>query len=183
MLEVACNDQLPVAAARAGQLEAWDDLFRRYQMPLYVYVVELVHDQQTSLDIVQETFINAVRYLHTLENDGKFGAWLFRIAHQKCVQYWRRPIRETPLDAHEDPEWHQDEPDPSETLIRKEREEEFMQKVNSLSEAHRAVLLLHYLEDFPLEEIATITATNLGTVKSRMHYAKKTLKRLLEAEL
>ena len=182
MLEVACNDQLPVAAARAGQSEAWDALFRRYQMPLYVYVVELVHDEQVSLDIVQETFVNAARYLHTLRADDRFGAWLFRIAHQKCVQYWRRPSRETPLDAHEDAEWCHDEPDPGEALIRKEQEEEFMHQLNSLPEAHRAVLLLHYLEDFPLAEIAVITATKVGTVKSRLHYARETLRKLLERQ-
>ncbi|MFV3037785.1 RNA polymerase sigma factor, partial [Klebsiella pneumoniae] len=63
MLLVAEREQLPVAQARVGEPEAWDILFRRYQLPIYVYVFELVHDEQTSLDLVQETFIAATRHI------------------------------------------------------------------------------------------------------------------------
>src|SRR6266481_6536192 len=97
MLVVAESEQLPVEQARAGSSAAWDVLFRRYQLPLYVYVVEVVHDEQTSLDIVQETFINAARHLGSLREDEKFGSWLFGIAHQKCIQRWRERSREATL--------------------------------------------------------------------------------------
>ena len=85
MLVVAEREQLPVQKARAGDAEAWNVLLKRYQLPLYVYVIELVHNEQASLDIVQETFVNAVRHLDSLRDDGKFGSWLFGIAHQKCI--------------------------------------------------------------------------------------------------
>src|SRR5688500_15497492 len=98
MLAVADDQQLPVAAARAGNAAAWDALFRRYQLPLYAYVYELLRQEQTALDVVQETFINAARYIGSLRDDAKFGSWLFGIAHQKCVQRWRKPQREQPLD-------------------------------------------------------------------------------------
>src|SRR5882762_11982792 len=94
MLVVAEREILPVAQARAGEPAAWDTLFRRYQLPLYVYVFELVHDEQTSLDLVQETFINAARHIGSLRDDGKFGSWLFGIAYQKCIQQWRKQGRE-----------------------------------------------------------------------------------------
>src|SRR4029078_9213588 len=94
MLVVAEREQLPVAQARAGEPAAWDTLFKRYQLPLYVYIFELVRDEQTSLDLVQETFINAVRHLGSLREDAKFGSWLFGIAHQKCIQQWRKKSRE-----------------------------------------------------------------------------------------
>src|SRR5437867_9799910 len=97
MLVVAEREQLPVPQARAGMPEAWDTLFQRYQLPLYVYVFELVHDEQTSLDIVQETFINAARHIGSLRDDEKFGGWLFGIAHQKCIQRWRKESREESL--------------------------------------------------------------------------------------
>src|SRR5207245_4823733 len=97
MLVVAEREQLPVAQARAGDTAAWDTLFRRYQLPLYVYVFELVHDEQGSLDIVQESFINAARYIGSLREDEKFGSWLFGIAHQKCIQRWRKKAREESL--------------------------------------------------------------------------------------
>src|SRR5664279_3207864 len=90
MPEVADIEQLPVSQARDGEPAAWDALFRRYQLPLYVYVFELAHDEQASLDIVQETFIAAVRHIGGLRDDGKFGSWLFGIAHQKCIRHWRK---------------------------------------------------------------------------------------------
>src|SRR6266540_1225477 len=94
MLVVAEREQLPVSQARAGDSAAWDTLFRRYQLPLYAYVFELVRDEQASLDVVQETFVAAVRHLASLRDDQKFGSWLFGIAHQKCIQLWRRRDRE-----------------------------------------------------------------------------------------
>src|SRR2546423_4537672 len=97
MLVVSEDIQLPVAQARNGDSEAWDALFRRYQLPLYVYVIELVHDEQASLDIVQETFISAVRNIGGLRDDEKIGSWLFGIAHQKCIQRWRKQRREEKL--------------------------------------------------------------------------------------
>ncbi len=84
------REPLPVAEARAGHSAACDTIFQRYQLPLYVYVIELAGDRETSLDIVQETFISAVRHIDTLHADRKFGSWLFAIAHQKCVQHWCR---------------------------------------------------------------------------------------------
>ncbi len=180
MLVVAECEQLPVQQARAGSPEAWNALFRRYQLPLYVYVREMVHHDQTSLDVVQETFLNAVRHLATLRDDEKFGSWLFGIAHQKCIQYWRRQSREELLRdefAGAPPDF---EEGPDELLVRQEQEEAFMKQLNRLPLAQRSVLLLHFVEEFPLEEIAAITETPLGTVKSRLHYAKKALRKIME---
>ncbi len=179
MLAVAEVEQLPVAAARAGESAAWDALFRRYQLPLYVYVMELLHNEQTALDVVQETFINATRYIQSLRDDGKFGSWLFSIAHQKCQQHWRKPQRDEPLDDAFN-EHAADDPLPADVLIRAEQQEEFMRLLNQLPEIHRSVLLLHFLEDFSLEEITHVTGVGLGTVKSRLHYAKKSLRTLIE---
>lgn len=180
MLAVAAPEQLPVADARAGSPEAWDALFQRYQLPLYAFVFELVRAEQPSLDIVQETFIAAVRHLASLRDDAKFGSWLFGIAHQKCVQHWRKSGREEPLDADFAEATPGNEADPSELLIREEQEAEFMKALNQLPPPQREALLLHFIEDFSLEEIAGITAVSLGTVKSRLHYGKKALRELLE---
>jgi RNA polymerase sigma-70 factor (ECF subfamily) len=180
MLGVDEREQLPVQQAKAGELEAWSVLFRRYQLPLYVYVFELARDEQTSLDIVQETFIAAVRHIADLRDDSKFGGWLFGIAHQKCAQWWRRQNRAAAWRG----EMAESPPDldagPDELLVRKEQEAEFMKLINQLPPPQRSVLLLHFVEDFPLEQIAEITQTPFGTVKSRLHYAKRALRELLE---
>jgi len=180
MLVVAEREQLPVAQAKAGEPEAWDTLFRRYQLPLYVYVFELVHNEQTSLDLVQETFIAAAKHIASLREDAKFGSWLFGIAHQKCIQSWRKQnVREALRDEIAEAPG-ECENDPGELLIRREQEAEFMNLLNQLPTPQCAVLLLHFVEDFSLEEIAGITGAQIGTVKSRMHYAKKALRKLME---
>ena len=182
MLVVAEREQLPVAEARAGDTAAWDILFHRYQLPLYVYVFELVHDEQTSLDIVQETFINAARHVGSLRDDDKFGSWLFGIAHQKCIQRWRKQAREEALRDEFAAAPAEFEDDPGELLVRQEQEAEFLALLDQLPLPQRSVLLLHFVEDFLLEEIAGITGAALGTVKSRLHYAKKALRKLIEDE-
>lgn len=182
MLVVTPNEQLPVREARQGHAEAWDALFRRYQLPLYTYVFELIHHEQASLDIVQESFINAVRHICSLREDGKFGSWLFGIAHQKCAQHWRRQRPENlTLDEENDVAGEEAE-QPDEILIRAEQEAEFMKILARLSPSHRAVLLLHFVEDFSVEEIAGIVGARAGTVKSRLHYAKNALRKMLNEE-
>jgi RNA polymerase sigma-70 factor, ECF subfamily len=180
MLGVAEPEQLPVTQARAGDPAAWDALFRRYQLPLYVYVFELAHDEQASLDIVQETFIAAVKHIGSLRDDGKFGSWLFGIAHQKVIQLWRKRSGKEILFDEIPQSSVEFEVRPDELLIRQEQEVLFMKLLNQLPLPQRSVLLLHFVEDFSLGEIARITETQLGTVKSRLHYAKKTLRKLLE---
>jgi len=180
MPAMAESEQLPVQQAREKNPAAWDILFRRYQLPLYVYVFELVCNEQTSLDLVQETFIAAVKHIGGLRDDEKFGSWLFGIAHQKVIQLWRKRGGKEMLfdEIPESPDEFENSPD--DLLIRREQETEFMNLLNQLPLPQRSVLLLHFVEDFSLAEIARITETQIGTVKSRLHYAKKSLRKLLE---
>ena len=180
MLAVPESEQELSRQARAGSPGAWDALFKRYQLPLYVYVFELVRDEQASLDLVQETFIAAVRHIGGLRDDAKFGGWLFGIALQKCIQRWRKQGRESAALDELSVVPPDSGADPFELLISREQEEEFLRLLGQLPDAHRSVLLLHYLEDFSLEEIAGITGANVGTVKSRLHYARKALGNLLK---
>jgi RNA polymerase sigma factor (sigma-70 family) len=169
-----------VEAAKAGDPEAWTVLRQRYQLPLYAFVCELVRNPETALDLVQETLINAIRYLPTLRENKRFGSWLFSIAHQKCTHHWRRP---NPSEPGEEPDL-EDQPDqglnPREWLIAQEQEQAFLAGLQKLAEPHREVVLLHCLEEFSLEEIAQLTQTPLGTVKSRLHYARRSLRTAME---
>lgn len=183
MLAVGNPEQLPVAEARAGDAKAWNALFRRYQLPLFAYVMELVRHEPTALDLVQDTFINATRHLGSLREDARFGSWLFSIAHQKVVQHWRRAGRERewlvdvpPVEA----ELAAGEPVPGEALVAGEDHAELWRHLDQLPPVQRAVLVLHYLEDFPLAEIARITGVPPGTVKSRLHHARLALRQRLE---
>jgi RNA polymerase sigma-70 factor (ECF subfamily) len=173
-------EPLPVAQARAGDHLAWDRLLRRYQLPLFTFVHELVRHEPTSLDLVQATFVRAVRHIGTLRDDARFGSWLFGIAHQLSVQHWRRSGREQPLGDLLDAAPDESAPDPRDLVLRAEQGAALLALVDELPPPQRAVLVLHVLEEFSLDEIAGITGAPLGTVKSRLHHAKRALRERLQ---
>lgn len=182
MFEIEERQSLPVAQARAGDAGAWNELLRQFRMPLYVYIFQWVREEQTAFDLVQETMVSAVRNIGSLEDESRFGAWLFQIAHQKCIQLWRKQHREeealkelteVPVNFEEDPR---------QVLIRREKEARFLKLLEELPALQRSVLVLFYVDEFSLEEIADITATALGTVKSRLFNARKAFKTLWESE-
>ena len=178
---VAVNEDtpLPVAAARQGRPEAWEVLFRRYQLPLYAYAMELLRNEQSSLDVVQETFVRASRHLARLREDSRFGSWLFGIAHQLVCQHWRREGRSPWVDDALPLDHPATDPEPGDALVRAEDAEALYEAINALPEAQRSVILLHFLEDFSVAEIAEVTHASPGTVKSRLHYARKALRERL----
>jgi RNA polymerase sigma-70 factor, ECF subfamily len=180
MPSVVTNEALPVSDARSGNAQAWHCLFQRYQLPLYSYVFELVRNHQTALDLVQDSFISAVKHIDRLHEDHRFGSWLFSIAHQKCLQLWRKahhlePLEDLTADAYVDGQAL-----PDQWLIDQEDAESLYRALEQLPVLQRAVVTLHFIDDFSLEEISEITASPLGTVKSRLHYAKKALRSLIE---
>lgn len=181
---VPANHQL-LAAARRHAPAAWDTLLKQCQLPLYTYAAELLRDEAAALDVVQETFAAAVRHIGSLRDDRKFTSWLFGIAHQKCVQHGRRRRRDEALFVEPGDEGSGELPeaegiDPRLALLRREHADAVFALVGQLPEAQRSALLLHVLEDFSLEDIAEITGVPLGTVKSRLHHAKRALRVLVE---
>ena len=173
-------------AARKNDPDAWDILLKRHQLPLYTYAAEILQDDSAALDVVQETFSAVVRHIATLRDDTRFASWLFGIAHQKCLQQLRRIKRDNGLfspqpNVSPDDFTDMEEADPRTLLLQQENAEEFFLLVDRLPEMQRATLLLHILEDFSLEEIAGITGAPVGTVKSRLHHAKRGLRALVEA--
>ena len=181
---MATSDSDLLNAARRHAPEAWDTLLKRHQLPLYTYAAELIRDDNTAHDIVQETFAAAVRYISSLRDDQKFTSWLFGIAHQKCVQRWRQVRRDETFFASDTASGDLPDLDPSDPcslLLRREQADEFFALVEQLPMAQRSALLLHVLEDFSLEEIAAVTAVPVGTVKSRLHHAKRALRQIVEA--
>lgn len=171
---------LPVHAARSGDPEAWNALFLRYQLPLYTFVSTRIPDEQTALDIVQDTFINAVRHIGTLQQNVRFGSWLFAIAHQHCARYFRKAHREDPVsDSFNFETANTVEFDPGQELERKEDHEAFLAALDTLPDRHRSILVLHYLDEFTLDEIRDILSIPAGTVKSRLHHARLLLRESL----
>ena|SRR5688572_4184644 len=180
MLLVAEPEILPVVEAQRGDPDAWRALFARFRLPLFAFVRELAGDDASALDIVQETFVNASRHIGQLRAADKFAAWLFGIARQKCAQRWRK--KDFLADAAPLPdELAEADESPVDLLIAREDEASFAAALAQVPLLQREALVLHFLEEFSLAEIAEITSVRVGTVKSRIHYGKQMLKQLMHS--
>ena len=173
-----------VTAARHNDASAWDHLFRRYQLPLFTYARSFTRDRAAALDVVQETFERALTHAASLRDNTRFGGWLFGIAHQCCVRRFRVLRREADVfpAAADDALAAREEglADPLLALISAETASELHALIERLPEVQRTALLLHVLGDLSLEEIAAAEEVPLGTVKSRLHTAKRALRTQFE---
>jgi RNA polymerase sigma-70 factor (ECF subfamily) len=171
-----------VQLARNNHESAWDQLFRAYQLRIFAYAKNLTGDREAAFDIVQESFIRAIANVGDLRDDSRFGSWLFGIAHQRCMLHFRRTKREVALFGDEDHgrDGEADWPDPREALLQEERAEALYALVDNLPLQQRSALLLHVLGEFSLEDVAAIVDVPVGTVKSRLHHAKRALRSLIE---
>ena len=160
--------------AQAGDREAFDRLFRLLQEPLYRYIFSLVGARAPSEDVLQEVFILIYRKIRWLREPELLRPWVYRIATREAFKHLKRERRWT--DKAEDESVLLDLPAPSRDDLAPEM---ITQLVERLSPASRAVIVLHYLHEMPLAEIAEVMGVAVGTVKSRLAYGLDMMRRQL----
>lgn len=173
------DEQELIRLAQAGDERALTELYRRYAPIALKTGFLLVGDRALAEDLVQETFIQVIRKIHTLRDPSRFRPWLLQIlanaaktARHKAL--WRRWLS---LDIHE-----HDKPDCATASAQEHLEEfeatwELRAGIKRLKPAHRAVVVLHYFNELPEQEIADVLKCPVGTVKSRLFYARRELQR------
>jgi len=160
--------------AQAGDREAFDQLFRLLQEPLYRYVFSLVGARALAEDVLQEVFILIYRKIRWLREPGLLRPWAYRIATREAFKQLKRERRWS--DKAEDESVLLDLPAPSRDELAPEL---IAQLVARVSPASRAVIVLHYLHEMPLAEIAEVMDVAVGTVKSRLAYGLDLMRRQL----
>lgn len=170
-----------VLRAQAGDREALDALLRSVEAPLSRYVARLVGERAAAEDILQEVFIQIYRKLRWLREPELFRPWAYRIASREAFRRLKRERRraEQLTDAAV-----------LETIPAPTPREEFApewqarlpQLLAAVSPASRAVIVLHYLEEMTLVEVADVLGVAHGTVKSRLAYGLETLRRAIGAQ-
>jgi RNA polymerase sigma-70 factor (ECF subfamily) len=175
--ELAASDQtILVLLAQAGDREALEQLLREAYAPLRRYVTYLAGAEFAD-DILQETSLQIFRKLKHLREPSVFRAWMFRIASRIAFAQLKHARRWKPL-----------EDAPTEQLTTFEErlgeapDEAFLEMVERVSPASRAVLLLRYQQDLSVEETAAILEIPVNTAKSRLHYGVTTLRNYLKTE-
>jgi RNA polymerase sigma-70 factor, ECF subfamily len=167
-----------VLRARAGDADAFQRLVDAYDRRLLYFVRRFLPDADRALDVLQDVWLTLFRRLPALRAPEAFRTWLYQIAHDRVVDVLRRDRREEQAHATLQAVWVPAEENETETVL--EQAEFVHHALQSLSEEHREVLLLRFLEEMSLEEIATALRCRLGTVKSRLHYARQALRREVE---
>src|SRR5215813_52115 len=172
--EVRQQEMWWILRAQAGDREALDQLLRLVQEPLYRYIYSLAPTRALAEDILQEVFILIYRKLRWLREPELFRPWVYRIATREAFKHLKRERRWS--DKTEDESVLLDLPAPSRDDLAPEM---IAQLVERLSPASRAVIVLHYLHEMPLAEIAEVMGVAVGTVKSRLAYGLDLMRRQL----
>ena len=170
-------EQMLVIRAQAGDELAFHDLVRSYSARLRYYLRRLVGNDAAE-DVLQEVWLVVHREMPKLRNPRSFRPWLYRVARSRAC----RQLRDGPqlLQLAEDIEVVDEQ-------VRSDDDDALdagrvHRALDRLSHGHREVLLLRFMETMPYEEIAHVLDISLGTVRSRIHYAKRTLRRVMEEE-
>jgi RNA polymerase sigma-70 factor (ECF subfamily) len=187
------SDSAIAARAAKGDVAAFGILVERYQRPMAALVSRMTPNSDDVDDIVQELFIRAWKGLPRFRGDAQFSTWLYRIAVNTAIKHRSRRKNETSfslstedltggadaLSAPQDAPAHQGG-DPFIAAANREQESSVRKAVLALPEKQRVVVALHYFEGQSCEDISQIVGCSVGTVWSRLHYACKRLKVVLE---
>jgi RNA polymerase sigma-70 factor (ECF subfamily) len=172
---------------RAEDTDAPEERLVALAPRVYGFLVRLVGNRDTAEELAQETLVRALRGLATYQPEGKFRAWVFRIATNVARDWLRRRPREPALGLVVDPETPMPatvgrEPAPDARLGRSETAAKVEAALVRLSEPDREVLLMRYYGELEFKEIARVTGEPLGTVLARAHRALKKLADLVPEE-
>jgi RNA polymerase sigma-70 factor (ECF subfamily) len=174
------DDAELVQRTTRGQLDAFERLVDRHR-PVVVRVAARIVGSDDAEDVSQDAFLRAFHRLEHFRGDAPFRSWLLRITHNAALDHLARrraePVDPEMLDSSE----QSPSRPPAERLEVRERIERLERKLHGLSHQHRVVLVLRDAEGLSYEEIAEITDTPLGSVKGRLHRARREFVEMLRA--
>lgn len=182
------EDLVLVQRAQREDLSAYDELIRRYQERIYATVYHMTSNHEDANDLVQETFIKAYRALKSFKGDSSFYTWVYRIAVNKTINFLKQrknrvqmSLNDMDFNAEHDPDLVAliSEKTPRRALNLSELNEKLNAAMQKLSEDHRMVVTLHDIQGYSHEEIGKIVGCNVGTVRSRLFYARQQLQAIL----
>ena len=174
------RDELLVLRCRRGDLEAWDELVRRYNGPLFYYVRRMVDADEPAAQLLQEAWVKVLESLCTLREGSRLAPWLYSLTRNVVMSHYRERYASRETNDNETLQEQIAEPD-SDTN-RFEDAERVHLGLTRIGWAEREILTLHFLDDLSVAEIATVLGIPPGTVKSRLHRARSELRQVLELE-
>lgn len=175
-------------AYRDGDVQAFDTLYARHRGALYRYLLRQCGIAAVAEELFQDVWMNLIRARERYEPRAKFTTYLFRLAHNRLIDHYRRQAAGVPLSYDDDPDdplidsLVATTPGPAEQAALRADAERLLTLIGELPEAQREALLLREEGGLSLVEIAEATAVNVETAKSRLRYAVAKLKRDMEVD-
>ncbi|HEU4749249.1 MAG TPA: sigma-70 family RNA polymerase sigma factor [Gemmatimonadaceae bacterium] len=182
------SDQQVVVFAQEGREDAYRELIRRYERPVYSLIYRMVRDNETAEDLAQETFIKVLNHIDRYRPEFKFSSWLFKIANNITIDHLRRRQLDT-ISIEGSPDAVTGESmratavtvksggeSPLEAMESKELGAAIEAAIAKLRPEYRACIILRHVEDYSYDEIAEIVKLPLGTVKTYIHRARLELR-------
>lgn len=172
-----------------GDGSAFEELFTLYRDKVYGVVFGYVRSKEDALDITQEAFVRAYEKIGTFRAQSSFFTWITQIGINLSIDHCRKKKRRKTIgfEDHMQPERHlaasTPEPPPGRGLLSRELREQYEQALEQLSEKHRTVFVLHTVKGMAYKEIASLLEISIGTVMSRLFYARKNMQRQMEGYL
>lgn len=170
--------------SRKGDSQAFGVLVERYQRRVVGVALAVVHNQDDAIELAQETFVRAFENLSKFESRSSFSTWLYRIAANLAIDFWRREARHVVLRGEDADNELSKLPasrgDSFKEVSRLELSARLRQALQELTPEHRAVILLREVEGMSYDEISEVLQCPRGTVMSRLHYARTHLRKILK---
>ena len=168
-------EQLLLLRCQIGDKDAFAELIERYERPLRYFINRLLDNSELTEDIFQDTWLTVISRIHGLREIDSFPAWLYRIARNKVYQQLRKKRNVSELDENIAVEDHAED-----DVFSPEDAAKVHRGLKELPLEYREVLMLRFLEQMSYKQISQVLNCKLGTVRSRIYYAKITLKKELE---
>ncbi|MFT4569935.1 MAG: RNA polymerase sigma-70 factor (ECF subfamily) [Hyphomicrobiaceae bacterium] len=178
-----------VSGAQKGDRDAMQELMARYQRRVLAVVIGMLRNPDDAAEVVQETFLRAFRKIEGFKGDSSFYTWVYRIAVNLAIDHKRRKSNSGGVEFDETLPPAEDAVgqggeilgrDPFQRVRDRELGRKIFEAIEDLTPNHRAVILLREIEGLSYEEISEVLECSMGTVMSRLHYARKQLQARLQ---
>jgi len=183
----SADDETLVNAARRGELGAFEELVFRHRDPIYARAFSMTRNEEDAVDLSQEAWIKGWQRLGQFQGDSSFTTWMTRIVINLCLDHLRRQKRHRAdsIEAMDEDGGGVERQmpvvtvNPTAGLERAELRRKIDAALGQLSAEHRTVLVLHEFEEMEYKEIAKTVGCSIGTVMSRLFYARRKMAALL----
>src|SRR4051812_15370315 len=183
----SADDRALVKAAQGGDMEAFEELVARHRDKIYARALSMMRNEEEAVDLSQEAWVKGWQRLAQFQGEASFGTWMTRIVINLCLDQLRKHKRQRTesIEAMDEDSGGVERqmpvitPNPTAGLERTELRQRIDSALAKLSYEHRTVLVLHEFEEMEYKEIAKTMACSIGTVMSRLFYARRKLAALL----